>query len=342
MINTRHLQRVGLLAAFGASVAALSGCGGATTNSSGTAPTATPTIYGVNPNNGETGSGIESADAKQGYLTGSLSSTAKPLPGEGAFPLGFPGGGLLANSTASAPVQATAAPAGASVLFRALIANGNLSGSAGAIVESSVKLTSTGVAGLSQTLTFDKPGVGNGPVGAGQYVSQPFTLPAASGIYSLTASVSDVGGQSSATTLGVAVVTATNVALVVQQGFDTGTLDKNGNEVFNAVAAGDTITIDGGTGAGVYPAGYNAATAGGAAIPNTPDASGTIILFTTPGQHTITELDPKGVPVKDQTSTFTLAPASAGTTVYEIPVTGSTVPAPATPSVAKPHLVKRH
>lgn len=311
---------MGLLALLGASAAIfLSGCGGATTNA-GPAPSATPTIYGLNPIDGSTGSGLQSSDSKIGYLTGALSSTAKPL--EGTVPLGFPAGGFETDlATASSAVPASQA----SVTFRALIANGNAGNGVSAIVPASVVLTSPEVSGFSQPMTFDSAGTGNG-LNAGQYTTAPFTLPfTTSGIHEFTASLADAAGQTSTTTLGVVVVAPTDVALFLSS-FDTGTNDGKTppTEIFNPITAGDTVTIDGGAGTGVYPTGYTATTA---------DAQGNVVLFTTPGAHTVTETDTTGKVV--QTSTFTLLPAAAGTTIYAVPANGVS-----TAVVAKPKFVK--
>lgn len=331
MIQNKHIERAGLLATLGASVAlVLSGCGGASNNAGSANPAATPTIYGINPADGSTGSGLEfpvtSTDAAgpstttaTGAVTGALSSTAKPL--EGTVPLGFPAG----TTDSAVPVSQ------ADVVFRALAANGNFGSGAGDIVGSSLVLTSPEVPGFSQPLAFDLAGTGNG-LNAGQYASAPFTLPfTTSGIHQFTTSISDVGGQTSTTTLGVVVVAPTDVALILQS-FDTGKPDpasktKPPADLFTAITAGDTVTIDGGPGTGVYPTGF---------APTTADAQGTVVLFTTPGTHTVTETDPKGTVV--QTSTFTLPATAAGTTIYAVPAPAATT----TASVSKPHLVKRH
>ncbi len=334
MFQNKNQGRVGLLAALGASAAILlSGCGGAT-NNQGPAPAATPTIYGVNPTTGATGSGLQfpatTTDAtgkttttNTGALTGALSSTAKPL--EGAIPLGFPAGGFEADgATASVAV-----PVGqANVTFRALVANGNAGNGISAIVPSSVVLTSPEVTGFSQALTFDSSGVANVP-NDGQYASAAFTLPfTTSGIHQFTAAVSDASGQSTTTTLGVVVAQPTDVTLFLQS-FDTGTKNTKTPpaEIFNAIAPGDTVTVDGGAGTGAfYPAGYVATTA---------DAQGTVVLFTTPGTHTVTET--KGTTVV-QTATFTLPTTAAGTTIYAVPAPAATT----TASVSKPHPMVKH
>jgi len=346
-ITHRHLQRAGLLAAFGASAAAiLSGCGGASTNTGRATTVATPTVYGINVATASAGSGIEfpvttPATATTGAVTtttggivGALSTTATAL--EGALPLGFPAG--AAESDLSVGVAVAASQPG--VVFRALIANGNVANTSGAITGAT--LTSPEVTGFTQTLTFT--GVGSGPVGSAGYTSPAFTLPfTTSGIHQLNATVTDEGGQSSTTTLGVVVVAPTDVALVLSS-FDTGkmsvaTATVPAAEIFNPITSGDIVTIDGGTGTGVYPTSYNATTAS-TADANGPNGAGAVFLFTTPGTHTITETTPGNKMI--QTATVTLGPTTAGTTLYNVPIDGSTTPAPATTAaVAKPHLVRR-
>lgn len=330
MTQDNHFGRAGLLTALGASTALfLSGCGGSTSNAT-PAPPATPTIYGVNPADGTTGSGLQSSDAKTGYLTAALSSTAKAL--EGTVALGFPAGGFETNgTTASSAVPANQA----SITFRALVANGNAGTGVSAIVPSSVVLTSPEVSGFTQPLTFDAAGTGNG-LNAGQYTTAAFTLPfTTSGIHQFTAALSDAAGQTSSTTLGVVVVAPTDVALFLSS-FDTGTTTAPtpatettaavpGTEIFTAITAGDTVTVDGGAGTGVYPTGY---------APTTADDNGQVALFIAPGTHTVVET--KGTTVV-QTSTFTLPATAAGTTIYAVPAPAATT----TASVSKPHLVKR-
>ena len=331
MTPNYYQARLSLLAALGAATAAvLSGCGGASNNAS-PAPAATPTIYGVNPTTGAAGSGLQSSDAKTGYLTAALSTTAKAL--EGTIPLGFAAGALNAD----AKTVAMAVPAGQTgVSFRTLIANGNAGNGISAIIPSSVVLTSPEVTGFSQPLTFDGAGV---TLNDGQYVTAAFTLPfTTSGIHQFTAAVADASGQNSTTTLGVVVAMPTDIALFLQS-FDSGTMTaptpatattpaQPGTEIFNAITAGDIVQIDGGQGTGVYPTGYAATTA---------DAQATVVLFTGPGAHTVTEFKPDGKTVV-QTSTFTLPATAAGTTLYAVPAPAATTAA----AVSKPHLVKRH
>jgi hypothetical protein len=338
MRNNRHLQRIGLITLLGASTAAvLSGCGGATVNSGGGAITnATPTVYGINSDTGSTGSGIEfpqtaasasgSTTTTAGGIVGALSSTAIPI--EGAVPLGFPPGAYEADNATAGQAVPTSQP---SVVFRALVANGNAGNAVSPIT--GVTLTSPEVSGFTQTLTFGS--VGTGPAGSAGYATPPFTLPfTTSGVHQFTASVTDQGGKSSATVLGVVVVAPTDVALFVSS-FDTGTTTQPPvttpptapTEVFNTIAAGDTVTIDGGKGDGVYPTGYSI---------NMPDANGNVVLFAAPGTHTVVETDPTGKIINS--NTFTLPATAAGTTIYAVPAPAATT---ITSSVSKPHLVRK-
>lgn len=325
MINTKHLRRTGLLAALGTSTAIfLSGCGGTSLNGTlRAAPTASPVAYGVTPANanagigGSVGSGLESADAATGYITGALSSTAVTIPGEGPLPLGFPAGAAsTATDAKNNTIPLAAAPAGASVLFRADLANGNNGEAGGAIVPASVILTSPDISGFAQqTLTFDAAGITVGPLANGQYVSAPFPLNVSkSGIYRFVVALADQGGQSSNTTFGVAVVAPTDAALFIQNITPDPTTATPKPKAI-ALGQGDTVAIDGGAGTGVYPAGYNAATAGGAASPTMADASGTVILFATPGVHTLTYTSSDGKTTATQT--LTAAALTAGGTFIQ-------------------------
>ena len=192
-------------------------------------------------------------------------------------------------------------------------------------------LTSSEVTGFTQPLTFDSAGTGNG-LNAGQYTTAAFTLPfTTSGIHQFTASVADASGQSSATTLGVVVVAPTDVALFLGS-FDTGKPDPTSKttppaDLFNAIAAGDMVKIDGGPGTGVYPTGYAV---------TTPDANGSVVLFTQPGTHTVVETDSTGKVIN--TSTFTLPATAAGTTIYAVPAPAATT----TAGVRQPHTVIKH
>ena len=346
------------LGAVGAALL-LSGCGGSSFEKTtyGTYQNAVPAAYGIeataaNPNisgavNGpffyET-SGLGSADGTAAYLTAASDFTIVKNPNGNAallsgvdpnntkkVPLGFSGtpgasgsaGDYIDASTTPAPVLPSAVAPGTSVVFRAAISNG-ISLSA----RSTIPITYNGVSlssadpqwtlgTLPLTFNYQKTGpfanatyVTGTPVPSGQGTPTPFAVPfTTTGIHTVVLTVSDDAGQQTATTFAVPVVAATDAAFILQN-FSTAA-SANGSPI----KPGDTVTIDGGPGTGVYPSGFT---------PTTADAQGTVVLFTAPGTHTITETDAQGAVV--QTSTFTIAPAAAGTTLVDVPVTGSTVP----------------
>lgn len=342
---TRHATKTLPLAGLGVALAAvLSGCGGASTSTSPLAatPDSGPVIYGLNAQGAVGGtfqeaSGLGFTDAG-GAQAAVLTSAAKyttdsgagPLPAyttnfSTGIPLGFPTSGGYVTGQPSMALPTTSVGA---VVFRAYISTGAKGGNKVDLDSNSVVLTSAEATGFSQKLNFDQAGIGSGPLGQGQYTTGTFALPAAlatTGLHSVSVALADVNGQRSHTDFVFAELAPGDVALYLQN-FDTGTKDKNGNEVFNPIAAGDTVTLDGGAGIGVYPTGYAATTA---------DAQGTVVLFTTPGTHTVTETNAKGVVV--QTSTFTVAAEAVGTTLFDVPVTAATT----TAASAKPHAVSR-
>lgn len=336
MTPNTYQARLGLLAAC--VIAALTGCGGAS-NNAGPAPAATPTIYGVNPATTAAGSSLQSADAKTGYLTGAVSTTAKALELGGTIPFGFAAGGLNAD----AKTVSVAAPVGASVAFRTLIANGNAGNGISAIVPSSVVLTSPEVTGFSQPLTFDGAGV---TLNDGQYTTAAFPLPfTTSGIHQFTAAVADVAGQSSSTTLGVVVLSPT----------DSGIFASVTPSVPSALPAKTTATVISATATITNPV-------TGATAQPTPDDQGNIILFTAPGSQTVsvTAQVRLGLPdgtkqtvTEAGTDTETLVAGQMLTTITTTdpgpPVVTTSAPYTVTVSVpgttgsaAKPHLFKRH
>lgn len=339
-ITHRHLQRAGLLAAFGASaVAILSGCGGSSTNTGRAASVATPTVYGTNVSNGTTGSGIEfpvttpatattgPVTATTGGIVGALSSTAVPL--EGTLPLGLPAGALESDNNTVGQVVPAGQPG---VVFRALIANGNVGNASGAITGAT--LTSPEVTGFTQALTFT--GVGDGPAASAGYTSPAFTLPfTTSGIHQFTATATDEGGQSGATTLGVVVVAATDSAVVVQ----IVTPDTSQTPPVPTPVAGATVSI---TNALPGVTAYNAT----ATAPQTSvtDAQGEAVVFAVPGKQTITVTgtDIKGNPATG-TDTQTLVAGQGLSSITTTSPYTITIPTPATTTaaVAKPHLVRR-
>ena len=350
MSLNRHAIRFLPLSGLGAALAAvLSGCGGATTGgSAGVAtPDSSPVIYGLNAQaaiggtfNATSGLAYTGSDGQTGVLTGATAYKTDAGPGplpayqsnfSTGIPLGFPTGGAFLTGPIGGALPTASAGA---VVFRAYISTGTKGGNQVDLNTGSVVLTSSESSTFSQPLTFDGAGIGTGPLGQGQYTTATFALPpalATTGLHNLHTVVSDVAGQKSETDFAFAEVGPTDVALFLQS-FDTGKPDPKSKttppaDIFAPITAGDTVTIDGGQGTGTYPTGYAATTA---------DAQGTVVLFTTPGAHTVVETDSKGKVV--QTSTFTLPATAVGTTIYAVPAPAATT----TASVSKPHAVKRH
>lgn len=361
-LNKRALRAVLPLAGLGAA-AALSGCGGATTNVGGAAaPTrdSGPAIYGNDADALSTGSltqgetsGLSftpsaSGSAPFGVLTGAFAyktvTGAGPLPvyqkafpngtpsngvtSSPGVPLGFSPGGTYFNS--SAPVEALPTNSAGTLIFGTYISTGVVNAHPVDLNQTSVVVTSSDAPTFSLPLTFD-PNYETYVLPQLAYKTAPFAIPAfmqTSGLHDLHTTVSDLASQTSTTDFVVATVAPTDVALFFQS-FDTGTVDSNKNEVFNAITPGDTVTVDGGAGIGVYPAGYT---------PTIADAAGTVALFTTPGTHTLTETNAKGTV---QTSTFTLSASTAGTTGFSVPPPGATITAAALRSHVPHSIVKR-
>ncbi len=329
------------LAGLGAALAAvLSGCGGATTGgAAGVAtPDSSPVIYGLNAqaavggtSNETSGLGFTTAGtpasgttpAAPGVFTGALTAATAfkidagpgPIPVylknfSTGIPLGFATDGTYLTGSSSQALPTTQAGA---VVFRVYVSSGAKGGNSIDINPSSLVLTSSEAPAFTQALTFDGAGIGKGPLGQGQYTTATFALPAAlttSGLHNLHAVVADVAGQKTETDFAVAVVGPNAVALFLQSlnTLTAATATAAAKVTNTGISAGDTVKIDGGAGIGAYPAGY---------VGTLADAQGTVVLFTTPGTHTLTETDPTGKVV--QTETFTLAAATAGTTLLAPP-----------------------
>lgn len=293
-------------------------------------------------------SGLGSADSSKAYQAAAIDFSIVKNPnnatllsgvdpnGTGKVPLGFSGtvgsdtgsGGTVGQyidaNSAPTPSVPTAVTPGTSVVFRAAISNGLSSTARSPITinPSGVSLTSAdpewtlGV--LPLTFNYIKTGpfanatyVTGTPVTTGQGTPTPFTVPfTTTGIHTVVLTVSDDAGQQTATTFAIPVVTSADVALVLQNFITVAPTKATPKGTATPITAGDTVTLDGGAGIGSYPAGFASTTA---------DAQGTVVFFTTPGTHTVTETDPKGAVV--QTSTFTLDAAAAGTTVLDVPTT---------------------
>jgi len=284
-------------------------------------------------------SGLSSADGSKAYLTAATDFAALKNPNgatllsgvdpaaTGKVPLGFSGtagtqgsaGDYIDANTAISPAVPSAVAPGASVVFRAAISNGISSSTRSAIpiTYNGVSLSSSDpqwtLGSLPLTFNYNKTGpfanatyVTGTPVSSGQGTLTPFAVPfTTTGLHTVVLTVSDDAGQQTATTFAIPVVAASDVALLLQN-IDTGTQDAKKNEVFNPISAGDTVTVDGGPGTGVYPAGYK---------PTTADAQGTVILFVPAGAHSIVYTS------ADKKTTFTQALAAdalkAGTTFIQ-------------------------
>lgn len=342
------------LVGLGAVAAALSGCGGASTNAGGAgAPTldSGPVVYGLQPaavttgavDQGETSGLTFNVSTTSGSTTttttaGALIAGYKYTTVSGAgplsvyrtnfstgIPLGFSAGGAYFNvkSTASAvPTNSTG-----SLVFGTYVSTGTQNSKQIDLNTSSIVLTSPEAPSFSVPLTFD-PAFGSGVLSQAEYKTAPFTLPAfmqTTGLHSLHATVADVGSpvQSSATDFVVATVAPTDVALFLQSinvlvpavAATAATPVVAASVVNTAITPGNTVTIDGGKGIGVYPTGY---------VGTLADTQGTVVLFTTPGTHTVTETDSKGAVV--QTETFTLDPKTTPGTTLLAPPTPDGVP----------------
>ena len=337
MLKKQRLFSIALSVAGVGIVLMTNGCGSGSfeKNSFGSYQATVPASYGVEPvaaNGNVSGplggpfyfevSGIGSPDGATPYLTSAggfnivkanpnatLSSGVDPNA-TGTVPLGFATGGKYLDAQFGVGAAPLVARPGASVLFRANINNGVDSGTGAAIKIDPTKISLSSsdpewnLGSLPLGFNFNN----TGPFGSATYVTgtpdasgnatpTPFALPfKTTGIHTLVLTVTDQQSQQTATLYNIPVVDAANVALLIQN-IDTGTKDKNGNEVLQTVSPGDTVTIDGGPGSGVYPpTGYNSATGKPsqptAAYANDASASaatpqGTIILFSTPGAHTL-------------------------------------------------------
>lgn len=361
------------IGALGAAALLLSGCGGSSfqKNTFAAIPNTVPAAYGLDPVAAspvlnlpqniqyfET-SGLGAADSKAAYLTAATGFTIDKAPdGAGVsinldpngktIPQGFSTGGQFidAVTTARATVPTAVSP-GASVIFRAALANGASAGNSPSIT--TVSLTSADPEWTLGVLplTFNDPGKNSGPLANGTYVTGtnlipvPFALPfTTSGIHTVTVTVADAAGRQTTTTFSIPVVAATNVALFLQNitinvpavPATTTTPEVPATTQTTPITPGDLVSVDGGTAV-------------------TADAQGTVILFTTPGTHTVTETAPDGTAVV-QKATFVLPdsvstgsntpPASLlGRTLYNVAIDGGDG-TKVTPAVRHAASVARH
>ena len=349
-MHKRQKQTFAGIGALGAAAILLGGCGGNSfsKNNFGNYPNTLPYAYGLEPigfyGNGNAtgaqganeGSGFQDAASGQAYITGALAFTATTAAGAtlgagadpngtGTLPLGFSVNGQyvdVANQSGVTPASVTSMVSGASVVFRAALANGVASNSAAGITGAVLTSTDAALAsipgltaGLPMTLA-----VAGGAFSNATYVTgtggkaTPFTIPAgtASGIHTVAVTVSDSAGRVTATTFEFPVVAPSNVALFAQHITADGQTVKP--PVVTPITPGDTVTIDGAAGLGTYPTGYAATTA---------DAQGTVVFFLTPGVHTLVDTTPvaatKTAPATTTVTTQTITiPADAtGKTVIQ-------------------------
>lgn len=337
------------IGALGAAAVLLSGCGGSSfqKNTFGNYVNTVPAAFGLeavaaNANlqknlNGalffET-SGLGSVDGKAAFLTAAtdfaivtatdgskLAQNVDPSA-TGKVPLGYSAGGTYIDANGGNGVAPTAVATGASAVFRAALANGISANNTPGISASGNTLTSTDPEWTLGTLPLTFAPVVGGPFSNATYVTgtngtaTPFTVPfKTSGVHTVLVTVADDAGRSTATTFSIPFVAAGNVALFLQN-ITPDNADGTAGKTAQPIPAGDTVTIDGGPGIGVYPAtGYNAAT-GSPSAPTIADGQGTVVLFTTPGAHKIVDAstNAKGVVT---TTTQTITVAATPTTIIQ-------------------------
>ncbi len=237
--------------------------------------------------------------------------------------LGFGTSGSYFNSASSTPISAIPTNYAGTLVFGAYTSAGVLNGNPDDLNTTSVVLTSSEASAsvFSQPLSFiGQNAIGTSVLPQAQYETAAFPIPAfmqTTGLHDLHTTISTVSGQSSTTDFVVATVDPASVALFLQSLTvivpavpATATAPaKPATLATTAITPGDLVTIDGGPGTGVYPAGYQ---------PTVADAQGTVVLFTTPGTHTLTETDPTGKTVV-QAEVSTLPATDAGMTLLNPP-----------------------
>lgn len=362
MNQKRKLSLAGV-GALGAAALLLSGCGGNSFSKQtfGNYAEVVPVAYGldpiaINPNLQLTPvsyelSGLGSPDGKTAYLTAATAfsivtnSGGATLPvnvdtGLGTtpqLPYGFSINGVYIDKAAGAGVSPAAAQSGASVTFRAALANGVANNATPPIASASLSSTDPEWTLGTLPLTFND--VRSGPLANGTYVTgtngtpTPFTLPFTTGIHSVVVTVTDAVGRVTATTFAIPVVATTdsavlaNVVATVPDGYP-----KNTTATITAATATITAPI---TGAVSQP---------------TIDAQSNVVLFASPGDQTVTATaqvtitPPTGDPVNlIQTGTLPVTLVAGGTISNAVVTVAGTTPdtAPAAPALRK-SAVRRH
>lgn len=366
-MNKKRTFSLAAVGALGAATLLLSGCGGNSFSKQtfGNYAEVVPVAYGlepiaINPNLQNTIasyelSGLGSPDGKTAYLTAATAFTIVTNSGGAALPVnvnthvdanglplsppelpyGFSTGGVYIDKAAGAGVPATAAVSGASVTFRAALANGVANNATPPIA--SATLTSTDPQWTLGTLPMTFNNVGGGPLANATYVTgtsgnpTPFALPFTAGLHSVVVTVTDVVGRVTATTFAIPVVDAANSA--VQANIVATVPDGS--------AKGTTATLLSASAAITAPT-------AGATPQSTVDAQNNVVLFAAPGTQTITataqvEVDtPDGKMVTyTQTGTLDVALTAGGTIPNAVVNVAGTDPAAAAPALRKPAL-RRH
>ena len=364
-MNKKRTLSLAGVGALGAAALLLSGCGGNSFSKQtfGNHAEVVPIAYGldpiaVNPNLQNTTigyelSGLGSPDSQTAYLTAATAFTILKNSGSAGLPVnvnthvddngnplsppelpyGYSTGGIYIDGAAGAGVPAGAVQTGASVIFRAALANGVASNATPPIA--SATLSSADPEWTLGTLPMTFNEVKGSPLANGTYVTgtsgtpTPFTLPFTQGIHTVVVTVTDSVGRVTATTFEIPVAAPASVTLFLQNltvvvpavaATATDPAVPAATKTFG-IAPGDLVSLDGGTPIGA-------------------DAQGTAIFFTAPGKHTVTETNPKGDKTV-RTATFTLAADTAGTTVYD--AVDVAVPAPAAAAaVRRAPAVRRH
>ncbi len=367
MLKKQNLTFAGI-SALGAAALLLSGCGGNSfsKNTYANYPNTVPFAYGLDPvafygiglNLGNQaaieGSGLQSADGKQAYITaasgftivspGTGSTAVAPstvMPstdllhnddpnGTGILPLGFSTGGLYtdaSNQTGAAKATVTSVNPGASVIFRAALTNGTSSdntspGIAGATLTSTDSQFAS-IPGLTAGLPMTLNVVG-GAFSSATYATgtngtaTPFTIPAGTttGLHTVVVSVSDSEGRTTATTFEFPVVGAADSAAFLT----LSPTPASATTSASIISATATITNP----------------LAGITSQTTADAQNNLLFFAAPGTQTVTVtanvqlLDANGNPTTKQVQTLT---APVVLTAGQTTVTNLTV-APASATAA--------
>lgn len=337
-MNKKRTSSLAAIGALGAAALLLSGCGGNSFSKQtfGNYAEVVPVAYGVdpiavnpqlsNPPIGYELSGLGSPDGKTAYLTAATAFTILTNSGGAGLPVnvdtglggttpelpyGFSTGGIYIDGAAGAGVPATTVKTGASVTFRAALANGVASNASPPIA--SATLSSTDPEWTLGTLPMTFNDVKGGPLANGTYVTgtagnpTPFTLPFTQGIHTVVVTVTDAVGRVTATTFEIPVSNPDSITLFVQN-FTNVTTAATGTTPAvteaSPVTPGDLVSLDGGTAV-------------------TADAQGTAIFFTAPGTHTVTETGPDGTAV--QSTTFVIPVSIPGPNDSTIPLAGATL-----------------